>query len=42
MLLDGSMGALIFSYKLSEGDYRGRRFSAHAGRTVDIAHNTLP
>ena len=29
MLLDGSMGALIYSYELNEEDYRGQRFSRH-------------
>jgi 5-methyltetrahydrofolate--homocysteine methyltransferase len=29
MLLDGSMGALIYSYDLKEEDYRGRRFARH-------------
>ncbi len=29
MLLDGSMGALIYSYELNEEDYRGRRFARH-------------
>jgi 5-methyltetrahydrofolate--homocysteine methyltransferase len=30
MLLDGSMGALIYSYELNENDYRGRRFARHS------------
>src|SRR5262245_38196926 len=30
MLLDGSMGALIYSYKLSEADVRGSRFARHS------------
>ncbi len=29
MILDGSMGALLYSYQLSEADYRGSRFSRH-------------
>jgi 5-methyltetrahydrofolate--homocysteine methyltransferase len=29
MLLDGSMGALIYSYQLTEEDVRGRRFAQH-------------
>jgi 5-methyltetrahydrofolate--homocysteine methyltransferase len=29
MVLDGSMGALIYSYKLSEEDVRGQRFARH-------------
>jgi 5-methyltetrahydrofolate--homocysteine methyltransferase len=29
VLLDGSMGALIYSYKLSEQDVRGARFTRH-------------
>jgi 5-methyltetrahydrofolate--homocysteine methyltransferase len=29
LLLDGSMGALIFSRKLQEDDYRGQRFRSH-------------
>jgi 5-methyltetrahydrofolate--homocysteine methyltransferase len=31
MLLDGSMGALIYSYKLTEADVRGRRFAQLPG-----------
>jgi 5-methyltetrahydrofolate--homocysteine methyltransferase len=30
MLLDGSMGALIYTYKLEEEDVRGRRFARHS------------
>ena len=30
MLLDGSMGALIYSYELDEADYRGQRFARHS------------
>ncbi len=30
MLLDGSMGALIYSYELNEEDYRGQRFAKHS------------
>src|SRR5512135_1302601 len=29
MILDGSMGALIYSYKLKEEDVRGSRFARH-------------
>src|SRR6516162_6041229 len=29
MILDGSMGALLYSYQLSEDDYRGSRFARH-------------
>ena len=29
MILDGSMGALIYSYKLTEEDVRGSRFARH-------------
>jgi 5-methyltetrahydrofolate--homocysteine methyltransferase len=29
MVLDGSMGALIYSYKLTEEDVRGQRFATH-------------
>jgi 5-methyltetrahydrofolate--homocysteine methyltransferase len=29
MILDGSMGALLYSYQLSEEDYRGGRFARH-------------
>src|SRR4051794_10483512 len=29
LVLDGSMGALIFSRKPSEADYRGSRFAGH-------------
>ncbi len=29
LLLDGSMGALIYSHKLEDADYRGERFRAH-------------
>src|SRR5438874_10352640 len=29
MILDGSMGALIYSYKLNEEDVRARRFAQH-------------
>src|SRR5262245_7825470 len=29
MILDGSMGALIYTYKLTEEDVRGRRFARH-------------
>jgi 5-methyltetrahydrofolate--homocysteine methyltransferase len=29
MILDGSMGALLYSYQLSEDDYRGSRFAKH-------------
>ena len=29
MVLDGSMGALIYSYKLTEEDVRGSRFARH-------------
>src|SRR3974377_1981283 len=29
MVLDGSMGALIYSYKLTEEDVRGSRFAGH-------------
>ncbi len=29
MLLDGSMGALLYSYELNEEDYRGKRFARH-------------
>src|SRR6267142_2657625 len=29
LLLDGSMGALIYSHKLADADYRGQRFRAH-------------
>jgi 5-methyltetrahydrofolate--homocysteine methyltransferase len=30
MVLDGSMGALIYSYKLGEEDFRGSRFARHS------------
>ena len=30
MILDGSMGALIYSYELNEEDYRGQRFAKHS------------
>ncbi len=30
LLLDGSMGALIYSHKLEDADYRGERFRTHA------------
>jgi 5-methyltetrahydrofolate--homocysteine methyltransferase len=30
LLLDGSMGALIYSHKLEDADYRGERFRVHA------------
>ena len=30
LLLDGSMGALIYSHKLEDPDYRGERFRAHS------------
>src|SRR5262249_49377974 len=29
MILDGSMGALLYSHELAEEDYRGRRFERH-------------
>jgi 5-methyltetrahydrofolate--homocysteine methyltransferase len=29
LLLDGSMGALIYSHKLEDADYRGERFRSH-------------
>src|SRR5260370_39270236 len=29
LLLDGSMGALIYSHKLEDADYRGERFRTH-------------
>jgi 5-methyltetrahydrofolate--homocysteine methyltransferase len=29
MLLDGSMGALIYTYELKEADFRGQRFASH-------------
>ena len=29
LLLDGSMGALIYSHKLEDPDYRGERFKSH-------------
>src|SRR5436305_15259756 len=29
LLLDGSMGALIYSHKLEDPDYRGERFRVH-------------
>src|SRR5262245_23565608 len=29
VLLDGSMGALLYSYNLDEEDYRGRQFARH-------------
>ena len=37
MVLDGSMGALIYSYKLTEEDVRGSRF---AGHPVDLKNCT--
>ena len=30
MVLDGSMGALIYSYQLNEEDVRGQRFARHS------------
>ncbi len=30
MILDGSMGALIYTYKLTEQDVRGGRFARHS------------
>jgi 5-methyltetrahydrofolate--homocysteine methyltransferase len=30
VILDGSMGALLYSHALTEEDYRGRRFAQHA------------
>lgn len=30
MVIDGAMGTMIQSYKLTEGDYRGPEFDAHA------------
>jgi 5-methyltetrahydrofolate--homocysteine methyltransferase len=29
MILDGSMGALIYTYDLNEADFRGQRFARH-------------
>jgi 5-methyltetrahydrofolate--homocysteine methyltransferase len=29
LIIDGAMGTMIQSYKLEEGDYRGKRFSRH-------------
>ena len=37
MLLDGSMGALIYAYELDEEDYRGERFASHP---VDLKNCT--
>src|SRR6516225_3668812 len=37
MILDGSMGALLYSHKLSESDYRGQRFARHS---EDLANCT--
>ncbi len=37
MLLDGSMGALIYSYELDEADFRGQRFARHP---VDLKNCT--
>ena len=30
LVLDGAMGTMIQSYKLTEEDFRGQRFSEHA------------
>ena len=36
LILDGSMGALLFSKKLQEQDYRGERFQVHP---IDLKNN---
>lgn len=37
LILDGSMGALLFSKQLQEADYRGKRFASHA---IDLKNAT--
>jgi len=37
LILDGSMGALLFSKQLQEADYRGTRFASHA---IDLKNAT--
>ena len=37
LVLDGSMGALLFSKNLQEADYRGRRFTSHP---IDLKNAT--
>src|ERR1044071_3670220 len=34
VVLDGAMGTTIQSYKLSEGDYRGKRFRDRPGKDL--------
>ena len=36
MILDGSMGALIYTYQLSEEDVRGQRFARHSHRHQEL------